>query len=115
MRRSLRPLVPLCAILAVVSTAPVHAQATVDGVLDPSYGPPLATQATASTMKGLAGSNQPSYSTSNELDGGYASVSNGVLYLFLAGNILFEWNLEGVTMWSPLDVFIDCVPGGQNV
>lgn len=42
----------------------------------------------------------------SELDGGYALVQNGALWLLLTGNLESNFN--------KLEVFIDCLPGGQN-
>jgi len=87
--------------------------AGVDGTLDPAYGPALTIQSTQTTLKG--GPNpQIDFCTGRELDGGYAYIADGMLHLFLAGNMPFWWTLEGTTEWQPVDIFIDSKPGGQN-
>jgi hypothetical protein len=102
------------AVIALVALSPARPLAqVVDGQLDAVYGAPLVVQTTQTTTadntQGL-----PDYSTGSELDAAYATISGGSLHLFLAGNQLFYWNLEGVTISLPIDVFIDCRPGGQN-
>ena len=109
----MRPLA-VCALAAAVllGARPIHA-ITVDGNLDALYGPPLVLQSTASTMKGYP-DGQANESLGEELDGAYGFVSGGVLHLFLAGNLSFWWTLQGQTEWLPVDIFIDCVPGGEH-
>ena len=113
MKTPSRAILLACATL-LLGAVPAGA-ATIDGKLDPDYGAPLSTQTTQTT----AGNNamptpQVNYALGSELDEGYAYVANGVLYLFLSGNMAFNWNLEGQTQWLPLDLFIDSKPGGQN-
>jgi hypothetical protein len=62
---------------------------TIDGTLDPGYGSAIATQALGTADNGgaknyLGDINQ---SAGSELDAGYGVITNGVLYLFLAGNL----------------------------
>jgi hypothetical protein len=55
------------------------------------------------------------FSQGSELDGAYAAIDNGVLYLFFAGNIMDTiCGREACTSFAFLDVFIDSQPGGQN-
>ena len=97
-----------------LGTTTVHA-AVIDGKLDPAYGPAQTTQTCMSTMGRPPGPpGQVDYSDGQALDEGFGYVENGVLYLFFSGNLDFWWSLEGTTEWLPLDVFIDCNPGGQN-
>lgn len=98
--------------LATAMAASAHS-ATVDGSLDPAYGPPLSVQTTQTTLKAFP-YGQVDYSVSAELDAGYGYVADGVLYLFLAGNLSFWWSLEGTTEWDAVDIFIDSKNGGQN-
>jgi hypothetical protein len=86
---------------------------TIDGRLDAAYGAPLSTQ-TTQTIRNDDFS-QIDYCWGSELDEAYATVADGMLYVFLAGNIVFYWNGEAQTVWLPLDLFIDVGPGGQNV
>lgn len=85
----------------------------IDGKLDPDYGSALSTQTTQTDI-GDNTQGQVDYSLGSELDGGYATISNGVLYLFLSGNLAFSWTLEGQTRWLPVNLFLDSKPGGQN-
>lgn len=82
-------------LATVIPTA--HAAPVLDGVRDALYGPALALQ---SVQTGF-GDNQ------SELDGGYAFVEGGTLYLMLTGNLGSNFN--------NLNVFIDSVAGGENV
>ncbi len=108
------PSLALLVVLLGVHTSP--ASATVSGTLTPPYGSPLAVQTSQSNV---GGSNTP-YAVTNEndqsqLDAAYGYVSNGTLYLFFSGSLIFWVQLEGgINHWQPLDVFIDCAPGGQH-
>jgi len=101
------------AVAALIVVEPAAAT-PIDGTLDPEYGPPLATQ----TIQTSAGDNVrvPSMMESNggELDQAYGYIADGVLHLFLAGNLLYVPGAELMGYWNPIDIFIDSVPGGQN-
>src|SRR2546422_1181154 len=99
------------ALVAFVSTA---SAITVSGTLGPQYGSPLVVQTTQSNAGALQQSSQIDFALASQLDMAYGYVSDGVLYLFFTGNLTFYWSLEGQTVWLPLDVFIDCSPGGQH-
>jgi hypothetical protein len=88
----------------------------VSGTLGPPYGPPLAEQTSQSDVGGVGDPyTQVNTSGGSQLDAAYGYVSNGTLYLFFTGNLTFWVQLEGgITHWLPLDVFIDCAPGGQQ-
>jgi hypothetical protein len=81
--------------------APVYAAPVVDGTRDAQYGSALTVQ-TVQTQFGDANPNGGS-----ELDGGYAVVQGGRLYLMLTGNIESNFN--------KLEIFIDSKSGGQSV
>lgn len=107
------PAIVSVAMLAFAAPAPALA---VSGTLGPQYGSPLATQTSQSDVGGF---NNPSAQINDngnsELDAVYAYVSGGTLYVFFAGNLTFYPVLEGgFPRWLPLDVFIDCAPGGQH-
>lgn len=97
---------------------PAAAQSpTVDGQLEAAfYGAPIAVQDTP-TAFGNATNGHPRFAVQgSELDAAYARVSDGYLFLFIAGNL--ETGGQGLT-WSPgnvnkLELFVDCIPGGQN-
>jgi hypothetical protein len=56
------------------------------------------------------------FASGSELDAAYAVVSDGVLHLFLAGNLALRLTMQqNDTHGHILDVFVDCAPGGQNV
>jgi hypothetical protein len=94
----------------------------VTGTLSPAYGPPLVVQTSQSNvvfLGSLGGIGDPtalvSQSQNTEFDAAYGYVSGGVLYLFFSGSQFLEVQLEGgITHVNPLDVFIDCIPGGQH-
>jgi hypothetical protein len=88
-------LVTVIALTASVRT--VVAAPLVDGTRDAIYGPPKAVQSVQTSF----GDNQ------NELDAAFGRIDGGTLYLLLTGNLQNNFN--------KLDVFIDSVPGGQNV
>lgn len=94
------------ATLALGLTAVAQAVPVIDGSRDVDYGAvPLATQANST---GFGDNADPSVVTAggSELDGGYATVANGNLYIFLAGNL--------ETNFNHLNLFIDSNAGGQN-
>jgi len=79
-----------------------HAAITVDGTVDPDYGGPLSVQ----TVQTQFGDSSGGTSGGGELDGAYARVEGGRLYVTLTGNI--EPNFNKVS------VFIDSKAGGEN-
>ncbi len=79
---------------------------TVDGSLDAGvYGAALALQ-TNRTGFGDNTDATPTVANGNELDGAYATVFGGNLYLMLTGN--------QATDFTKIEVFIDSVAGGHN-
>jgi glycosidase len=89
--------------------ASASAQVSVDGILNglEGYGSPLATQ-TINTGFGDNTSSNGSSSGGSELDAVYGVVTNGYLYLFMAGNVQANGN--------NINVFIaDGQAGGQHV
>ncbi len=86
----------------VASALAIHASAApvLDGVRDGSY-PLLATQ---SVQTGFGDGNP---NGGSELDAAWGSIESGVLYLMLTGNLESNFN--------KLNIFIDSVPGGENV
>ena len=102
----------------VCSAANVFAQApVVDGQLDAAfYGAPVAVQNTPTAFGNATNGHTRFAVQGSELDAAYARVSDGYLFLFIAGNL--ETYGQGLT-WSTgnqnkLDLFVDCIPGGQN-
>jgi hypothetical protein len=86
----------LCASLLVASPV-VEAQFTLDGSRDAAYGAALTVQ----TVETQFGDNF------SELNAGYAAIEGGNLHLLLTGQVENNFNR--------LNIFIDSVPGGQNV
>lgn len=80
------------------------ASITVDGTLDPGYGPAIAVQ-TVQTQFGDA--SPPGSLGGSELNAAYAVIQGGRLYIMLTGN--HEPN------FNKLEIFIDSKPGGENV
>ena len=104
--------------LVLLSAGSAAAQSpTVDGQLDAAfYGAPLAVQDTPTAFGNATNGHVRFAVQGSELDAAYARVSDGYLFLFIAGNL--ETGGQGLT-WSPgnvnkLDLFVDCIPGGQN-
>jgi hypothetical protein len=90
---------------------------TVDGQLDADfYGTPLAVQDTPTSF-GNAVNGHPRFAVQgSELDAAYARVSDGYLFLFIAGNLEtcgngVQWSVGNL---NKLDIFVDAIPGGQN-
>ena len=90
---------------------------TVDGLLDAAfYGAPIAVQNTPTAFGNATNAHTRFAVGGSELDAAYARVSDGYLFLFIAGNL--ETAGQGLS-WptgnkSKLDLFVDCIPGGQN-
>lgn len=80
-------------------------QSPIDGTLSPKYGPAKSTQSLG-TGFGDANLGQQFFCNGSELDTFHAKVIAGNLYIFLGGNMESNYN--------KLEVFIDCIAGGQN-
>ncbi|MEZ4334170.1 MAG: hypothetical protein R3F35_20660 [Myxococcota bacterium] len=97
----------LFAVMAIDLSCPPlgHAQFApiIDGTVDAIYGEPLSTQNT-NTQFGDAVGGDPIGGTGSEIDRVFATVTNGRLYVVMAGN------LDAAFM--KLEVFIDSGPGG---
>ncbi len=108
--RALRtPFAAGLAIALAASTA--HAQYAT-GTWSPAYGAPIVVQTTQSTESYPPGGRAES--NGYQLDAAYGYIDANALHLLLTGNILMAWNIEGQTVWSNLDVFLDTRPGGQS-
>lgn len=102
----------LSPVLAANAQAPV-----MDGVLDAAfYGAPLSVQDTPTTFGNATNGHARFATGGSELDAAYARISDGTLFLFIAGNL--ETGGQGVQFPSGsqnrFDIFIDSIPGGQN-
>lgn len=105
--RSFRHLGAVAALLACV-TAPARA-ITVDGHIEPEYGPPLTTQTTQTSLgdQPLAGQ------LGSELDQAYGFIAQGALHLFLTGNFSRFFS-EPLIFPDQVQLYLDTAPGGQN-
>ena len=72
--------------VTVTGTGTAAAAIAVDGTRDPNYGTALALQTTPTGFGDATGGGQTSAGGS-ELDGAYAHIDNGTLYLLLTGNL----------------------------
>ena len=85
---------------------------TIDGVLDAQYGSAIVTQqlntSTSDNTEGLI-----DRANGSELDAAYGTVSNGVLYLFLAGNLDSDDVADSIT-FDKLQIFFMTGPGGDH-
>lgn len=90
---------------------------TVDGLLDAAfYGAPVAVQNTPTAFGNATNGHTRFAVQGSELDAAYARVSDGYLFLFIAGNLEtygngLQWSAGNL---NKLDVFVDAIPGGQN-
>ena len=102
--------------IALIGSAAAQAP-VVDGLLDAGfYGTALAVQDSPTSFGNATNGHTRFAVQGSELDAAYARVSDGYLFLFLAGNL--ETGGQGV-QWSSgninkLDIFVDSIPGGQN-
>ena len=92
-------------LVALLAVSPVAADPTVDGTADAEYGAALAVQNTE-TQFGDSNLGVVDFANGSELDQGFGTIANGVLYLHLAGNLESNFN--------KLEVFINTGAGGQN-
>lgn len=92
------------AALAMALAVGASAAINVDGTLDAGYGSALSLQ---NIVTGFGKSTGAQISGGgSELDGGYATIEGGTLYLMLTGNLESNYN--------HLNVFIDTGAAGQN-
>ena len=87
------------------ATAAFAGVIVIDGTAEALYGKAKEVQ-TIQTQFGDANLGQTGYCNGSELDGAFAVVQDGYLYLTIAGN--FESN------YNSLELFIDSKAGGQN-
>jgi hypothetical protein len=109
-----RQVVWMVSVAALLATAAAAAP-VVDGSLDAGYGAALVTQTTQTSL-GDASQGLVDFAFGSELDAGYGTVADGVLHLFLSGNLMFqERGMEPGHRYDEVDVYIDSESGGQNV
>ncbi|MBU0677514.1 MAG: hypothetical protein KJ626_05300 [Verrucomicrobia bacterium] len=102
---------------ALISVAAFAQSPVIDGVVDAAfYGAALASQDTPTTFGDATNGHTRVAIGGSELDQVFARVSDGMLWLFAAGNV--ETGGQGVQFpggnRNRLDIFIDSIPGGQN-
>jgi len=94
---------------ALLAASPAFAQVVVDGTAEAAYGSALFEQAIGTGFGNASDGFRGGPCNGSELDGAFGVIdtAGGYLYLVLAGNL--------ETNFNKLEVFIDCVAGGQNV
>jgi hypothetical protein len=91
---------------------PVVKGITIDGIADPTYGPPLAVQTLGSNASATDPTNgNLTICSGSQLDAAYGIISNSTLYLVLAGNLQNDPNGAYATK---LSIFIANGAPGQN-
>lgn len=99
---------------ALLAMTPAALAVTIDGVAESQYGSAIATQAIG-TVAGDNNYGNQGIANGSELDAGYGFISNGVLYLVMAGNFNSLPTIDGGT--SPndyLNLFFMTGPGGDH-
>ena len=97
--------------LMLAFLAPVAKGFTIDGVADAGYGSAIVTQKLGTSTFKNTETNFDSASGS-ELDAAYGVISNGVLYLVLAGNL--DSGDLGANPFDKLNIFFMTGPGGDH-
>src|SRR5258705_12983272 len=82
---------------------------TIDGVAESAYGSAISTQAIGTTALDNNVSTNSGLANGSELDAAYGFVSNGVLYLTIAGNFDSEF---GFNPYDTLHMFFMADDGG---
>lgn len=110
----------IAAVFALALLAHPAGAVSVDGQLDAEYGPALVTQLVQTSLSGgqISGDNSQgnlNFANGSELDLGHGFIADGVLHLFLAGNLALMLNAnQNSTVRHVLEIFIDAAPGGQG-
>jgi hypothetical protein len=94
------------AIAASLLAAPSWSQIVMDGSRDLGYGAALSLQNTNTQFGNGTNGDPVNAGGGSEIDGVYAKVSGGRLYVLIAGNL--------ETNFNKFDVFIDSASGGVN-
>jgi hypothetical protein len=94
-----------CVAAVGIAGAAAQAAPVVNGTRDAEYGAARAVQANPTSF-GDSNLGQVGFANGSELDAGYATIANGRLYIFLAGNV--------ETNFNKAEVFIDSTAGGMN-
>ncbi|HXI82673.1 MAG TPA: BACON domain-containing protein [Verrucomicrobiae bacterium] len=101
----------VAALLAIPTIT--KAQIVIDGSLDAQYGSAIVTQKLGtSTFKN--NETNVDASSGSELDAAYGTISNGVLYMFIAGNIDSGGADSSGNPFDKLQIFFMTGPGGDH-
>ncbi len=92
--------------VALTGTGVAPTAVTVDGTLDATYGTPLVVQTNTTNFGNSTTGTIDVAGGGSELDGAFAHIANGNLYLLLTGNLESNGNR--------LELFFDTQTGGQN-
>jgi hypothetical protein len=106
----MRPILLLAAVVGFAS--PAHA-ITIDGQLDAAYGSALCVQ-TTQTNFGDSQLGLVTHAAGSEWDAGYGAISQGTLYLLLAGNLGGYYLGSEMHPAHRVYLFLDSTPGGEN-
>lgn len=106
MNRNLGAVATSIAWLAIAIPA---AAVTVDGTLDPDYGPAASIQTTQSSLGDLPADSF----TGSELDGAYGFVADDTLHLLITGSFNRFFS-EPLVLPNQSQLYIDVGPGGQG-
>ncbi|HOW98045.1 MAG TPA: hypothetical protein P5567_10450 [Kiritimatiellia bacterium] len=107
----------ICLALSVLARVGRAQSPTIDGVLDADfYGAARSVQDTPTSFGDATNGHIRFARGGSELDAAYARISDGTLFLFIAGNV--ETAGQGI-QWpvgnrNKLDIFIDSIEGGQS-
>jgi hypothetical protein len=107
------PFLAAIALLGLLPCGPALG-VTVDGTCELEYGTALSTQTTQTSYEDQAVDPAPDASWGSELDEAYGFIADGVLHLFVSGNVGFCCPIQYAHQ-ELLDVFVDMGPGGQGV
>jgi len=103
---------PFVAILLAIPTI-TKAAIVIDGSADTQYGPPFASQQLGtSTFKNTE--TNIDAANGSEIDAAYGTISNGVLYLVLAGNLDSGGVDSTGNAFDKLNIFFMTGPGGDH-
>ncbi len=89
------------------------AQIVIDGSADAQYGPPVTSQQLGTSTFKNTETNLDA-ANGSELDAAYGTISNGVLYLVLAGNLDSGGTDSSGNAFDKLQIFFMTGPGGDH-
>src|SRR5947208_1328402 len=108
----MKPIFSAIFVVSLLAVPTITKAITIDGVLDAQYGSAIVTQqlntSTSDNTEGFV-----DRANGTELDAAYGTVSNGVLYLFLAGNLDSDDVADNIT-FDKLHIFFMTGAGGDH-